>query len=95
MKKLLLVVLLFFMIFMVGCEKENREVSCIINKDDKTISVTVSEVDGKVTISTNETELKCSGDMCSTTGNTTEEESKDSFDKVVEQYRKDGYSCEK
>ena len=95
MKKLLLVVLLFFMVFMVGCEKENREITCTLSKDNKTITVTIREESDKVIVNTNESELKCDGDMCSTTGNTKEEDSNETFDKLVEQYRKDGYSCEK
>ena len=94
MKKVILLVFLF-LIFISGCSKEDKTVECSKNKDDSTkVTVTISRVKEKVTITTDENTETCIEDVCRYEGNTKEEDSSEDLDKLVEQYRKDGYTCE-
>ncbi len=93
-KTLLILIVLFICIFMTGCD-EKKETTCSIEKDDKEITVTISKKEGKTVVKTEETETKCNNEgLCSIDGNTEEKETEDSFNSVVDNYRKDGYICE-
>jgi hypothetical protein len=94
MKKMLLISLLFVCVFTVGCEKEDREMKCTSKNGDTTINVTISEIEGKVTVKTENVVDSCVDELCSTSGTSEEKEADEDFDKLVEKYRKDGYTCE-
>ena len=94
MKKILLLSLVCLMLLITGCTKEDKTVKCTLEKDKKTTIITIERKKELITIQTNESELKCIDKFCSHVGNSKTEDSDEDLDKLVEKYKKEGYSCE-
>ena len=93
-KTLLILIVLFICIFMTGCD-EKKTTTCSIEKDNNEITVTISVKEDKTVVRTETMSNQCNDEgLCRIDGNTEETETEASFNSVVDNYRKDGYTCE-
>ena len=94
MKRILFIVLfLVVLTIMTGCEKQNKTATCKISDGNTDKVVTIIRQDGKVIVRTDETKEDCMGEICGFVTDS-QEETADDFDKELEKYEKEGYTCE-
>ena len=90
-----IVILLSFLLLFTGCSNEDKTIKCTLVEEDTTTIVTISKISDKVIVTTDETKEVCLDDnTCSFIGDTSEEESSETLEKLVEKFQKEGYSCE-
>ena len=94
MKKIIVLLLTITIFLTTGCEKEEKERICKKKEDNIEYVVTISK-DEKVIIYTETIKNICLSDnLCELSSQSDTKETNKTLKEVVDEYQKEGYSCE-